>query len=161
MASTLPAIDIGSGPFTMQIDVAIRANKHDKSLDALAEPICHAVQNRNVLEVIIEPSNAGELRRFVIEPYLLGYTRNGEIVIQGYKIDQVTLKDDIISTEVYLNRGGTFTQLEENTDDSRITRLSRIIRIEVLKNTHFKIRDINLEEVDETIKVICSVHQQH
>ncbi len=159
MTCSLSAIDIGAGPFTMQIDVAIRANRHDKSLNVLAEPICKAIKDKSVLEIIIDPSNAGELKRFVVEPHLVGYTRNGEMVIQGYKIDQVTLRDEIISSEIHLNRGGTFTQLEEITDDSKTTRLSRIIRIEVLKNTHFKVRDIDLGEIDETVKVICSVHQ--
>lgn len=153
----LSGIDIGQGPLSMQIDVAIRANQHDKSLEVLEEPICNSIKNRNVIEVTVDLSNAGEFRRFVIEPYLLGYTRNGELVIKGYKIDQVTLTDEIISTEITLNRGGVITQKEEKTGDIRTTRMSRIIRIDVLKNTHFKPREMGFDDdSDEALKVICS-----
>lgn len=155
--ATLNGINIGSGPFTLQVDVALRANKHSTPLDTLAEPICTAIKDQSVLEIIVDPSNSGEFKRFVIEPYRIGFSRNGEMVIQGYKVDQITLSDDVISSEIALNRGGVFAQLEENTEDIRIIRLSRIIRIEVLKNTHFKKREIDFEDFEVSLKTLCSI----
>jgi hypothetical protein len=154
---SLSAMEFGIGPFGLQIDVGIRVGEHDEYVDELEDPICHAILKRHLVEIIVQPSNDSELKRLIVEPYLLGYTLTGELVLKGYKLNEKTIPEDVIETTIYLRRGGVIDDLDEVNDDWRTVRLTRIVRVQVLKKMHFKVRNIEFNDMDETVNVICSV----
>lgn len=155
--SSAQALGVGIGPFSLSVGgqgVAV-----DSSFYRLYnDPICQAIKERNLIAIYIEQDNA--IKRVVIEPYALGYNKDGNLVLQGYNVEAFDMSDEPKesgSGEGFI--GGVFTTFTGDTWTG--VSVNRVVRTEVLENTNFTVREDafkNMKESDVIVEMICAIH---
>lgn len=147
--------DVGLGPFYFNLDSGVRVGT--PFYESYHDPICRAIQDRDLLAIYTQEGD--DVKRVIIEPYAFGYNKDGNLVLQGYQVEGFNLNkepSDNLGGEGFV--GGVFTSFEGN--EWKDLSISKVVRIEVLENTDFKVRkDVfdNLKTKNEIVDLICGL----
>jgi len=146
--SVLAAIGVDLGPFSLRLnsDVQVRT----PAFEFYNNPICQAIMEHHLIAMQVRKK--GEMQKIVLEPYAFGYTESGELTLQGYQVEQVKLNDSGDDSDGKGFFGGIFSSFEGN--DWVNVDIDRVIDIQVLRDSHFEIRDEILDNVSDENRIV-------
>lgn len=135
--------------------------------DIVDSPVCYAIKNQKEIEMLIdtkEKLSKREIRitskKIVIDPYVLGMTKEGKIAIRGAiasekLIKEVTVKfgEDRFDDNSWGPRGEGF--LSGKMNDNVV--VDKIVNIYVLQDSHFDVPRNYKSQKDKMAQVICEV----
>ena len=167
-ASTYPlqsqagfAVDFGPFDFHVGGGVAIG------DVRVYQDPVCRAIAENDLVEVFLEvEGEEGEkspaVSRLIIEPYALGYNKEGELILRGYQVEGFAVAEEApAETDKGAGYvGGVYTTFE-GSDTKKSINISKIKSIRPLENTNFIIRsdeEFGKHEGDEEIvETLCAI----
>jgi hypothetical protein len=101
-----------------------------------------------------------DVQRIIIEPYALGYNKDGSLILQGYQVEAFAVTDEKTTEgDGQAVIGGVFTTIKGDTWTD--LSIDRVVRIEVMQNSDFAVREEafkNVKESDKIVEVICSIY---
>lgn len=162
----------GIGPFSIFFNGSDR-DYYISNRMVLDDPICHAIENQERLELIVEGAeNVSSkerkivTKRLIVEPYVFGITREGKPVLRGNIVEdklvkEVTVKfgeDKFDETQVSSEgkSKGFFSGLFSS-DKSENIDIRKVSSVQVLRNSHFDVPKNYKLLQEEGVRVICQV----
>lgn len=156
---------------SFNLDISTEGSYYGASAkDFFDSPICYAIKNQKQIELLIdtkEKSNKREMKittkKIVIDPYLLGVTKEGKIAVRGNvasekMIKEVSIKfgEDKLDDNAWGPRGDGF--LSGKLNDNVI--VDKIVNVYVLQDSHFDIPRSYKSQKDKVAQVICEIQPQ-
>lgn len=134
------------------------------------DTVCRAIQKQSLLVVIRGEEGQKQkkdetLERFVIEPYALGYNKDGALIIRGYQITEFAVpkefrrpKEDKEPVKGGIGFVGGLL-VDFNSDSLVDIKVPDVREIRVLNHSHFKVRSNDeLGKHDDMTKLQCSLY---
>jgi len=151
----LSAIAVDLGPFSFRLNSDIEVAS--PAFAFYQDPICRAIQQQKLL--VLYMKKGAETEKIVVEPYAFGYNNSGELILQGYQVEQVKLNQDENSSQ---SGEGYFGGVISTFKGSNWTDFSvdRVVEIRVLEDSNFAIRnDVfnDMKKDDQIVDPICQL----
>jgi hypothetical protein len=167
MITSLPAAGVGInlGPLNFFLGGGAVVEERDRILD----PICQAIAHRNLIEVILvvqENSDKSEWKRFVVEPYALGFDKDERLILKGFHVESfevADIPDERDEAEPSSGSGfvsGVYT-IFKSSSEMRSFKVHKIESIRVMADTNFEVREEAFDENESSngtiVEMICEV----
>jgi hypothetical protein len=164
------AVDFGPFNFHMRGGEGVAFDE----VRSVESPICRAIRDRDLVEIFVEVEDSDKkdkeenIVRLVVEPYTLGYNKDGAVVLRGFHIKEISLPEnprlDADAKETKEEGGSGFVggvySIFKGDTEMKDIKIVSIRNIKVLQNTDFQIRDkTEFGEKDDIIRVLCTLQQ--
>jgi len=156
LVPTSPAqgLSVDLGPFSFSLGPEVKEGSPNYGF--FHDPICQAIKEKNLVAMYVQ--REGNIERLIIEPYSFGYNKEGNLTLQGFHVEGFDLTGPLMNGQGEGIIGGIFTEFKG--DEWVKMKVEKVVKIQVLKDTDFKVRKeafSHLEKNDAIIKKICEI----
>jgi hypothetical protein len=135
-------------------------------------PICDAISNLNRLSLVVETREEVSpkekkmaTKRLIIEPYLLGVTPDGKLLLRGNTVQESLIKEITIKLgdEGFDSKGPSEAERKEGffsgmfkSENAKPISIQKISQVQVLGD-HFALPKNYKGNIDKNVRVICEI----